>query len=111
MNLYRQIKAAVMQMLDEKKALDIVEIPLSAGLGRFSETCLIASGTSSRQMQAVADHLYRFFKSQGQKPLIEGSAESGWIIIEAAGIEVHLFKPEMRSYYDLESLLKRQYAS
>jgi ribosome-associated protein len=111
MNLQECAKELVLKILDEKKAVDIVEIRLPSGLGRLSETCVIASGTSSRQMQAVADHLYRFFKSQRKKPLIEGNAKNGWIVIEAAGIEVHLFRPEMRSYYDLETLLAQQQAS
>lgn len=100
-----KIKTELLRILDEKKAEDIVEIDLSNRPQKLVDTCIVASGTSSRHTQAVADYLYRFLKTEQLHPVIEGTAQSGWVMIEASGIEVHLFKPELREYYDLESLL------
>ena len=99
------IKSGIIKLLDEKKAENIVEIDLSQNEARLSDSCIVASGTSSRHTQAVADYIYRFLKDNKLHPIIEGTAQSGWVMIEASGIEVHLFKPELREYYDLESLL------
>ena len=101
----QDLKNKVLKFLDEKKAEDIVEIDMR-GLAKLSDVCIIASGTSSRHMQSVADNLYRFFKTEGESPKIEGTASTGWVLIEAHGIEVHLFKPDVREYYDIESLLR-----
>ena len=100
-----EVKSAIMGLLDEKKAENVVEFDLPDNSQKLSDACIIASGTSSRHTHAVADHVYRFLKSKRLHPTIEGTAESGWVMIEATGIEIHLFKPELREYYDLESLL------
>ena len=99
------LKESVIKILDEKKAEDIVEIDLSSCNARLADCSIIASGTSSRHAQAVADYIYRFLKSQRIKPHLEGTAQTGWIMIEANGIEVHLFKPDLRAYYNLEEIL------
>lgn len=99
------IKPAILKILDEKKAENIIEIDLSDNTQKLADSCIVASGTSSRHTQAVADYVYRYLKSEKMHPVIEGTAQSGWVMIEASGIEIHLFKPELREYYDLESLL------
>ncbi len=101
----QEIKKDIEKILDDKKAEDIVEIDLSRHLERLSDVCIIASGTSSRHMQSVGDYVYKYLKNLKLAPKIEGDAKSGWILIDAAGVEVHLFKPDLRKYYDLESLM------
>jgi ribosome-associated protein len=96
----------VLKILEDRKAVDVVTINTKDYKNRLSDMCVIASGTSSRHMQSVADHVYKYFKSAKLNPHIEGKSESGWMLIEASGIEIHLFKPELREYYDLEELLK-----
>ncbi|MDR2598564.1 MAG: ribosome silencing factor [Holosporales bacterium] len=98
------MKDGLIDLLNEKKAFDVVEFDLSRKLERLSDTCIIATGTSARHLRSVADYVYRYMKNNQQNPRIEGIAESGWIIIESRGIEVHLFKPELREYYALEEL-------
>ena len=100
-----KIKSEIIKLLDEKKAEDIVEIDLSNNSERLSDICIVASGTSSRHTQAVADYAYRYLKTAKLHPIIEGTAKTGWVMIEASGIEIHLFKPELREYYDLKTLL------
>lgn len=105
MNIIEKLKEEVIKILDEKKAENIVEIDLSNCNARLSEFAIIASGTSSRHTQSVAEYIYRFLKGKKLHPLLEGNANTGWVMIEANGIEVHLFKPESREYYNLEELL------
>jgi ribosome-associated protein len=95
----------IVKILDERKAGDIKTIDLSMCQHRLSDTCIIASGTSSRHMQSTADYVYRYLKDMKLFPHIEGNANSGWILIEASGFEIHLFRPELREYYSLEELL------
>lgn len=96
----------VLKILDEKKAVDIETFDTSAYKNRMCETCIIASGTSSRHMQSVAEYIYKQLKNDGYSPYMEGNAKSGWVLIEAEGIEIHLFKPEAREYYHIEDLVK-----
>ena len=103
-----QLTKNVVKILDTKKADAVVAIDLSGRANRLTDVCVIASGTSARHVQAVADYIYRYFKDEKLYPKIEGTAQSGWVMIEASGIEVHLFKPELREYYDIETLLAEQ---
>ncbi|GHT89394.1 hypothetical protein FACS1894113_4400 [Alphaproteobacteria bacterium] len=98
----KALKGQILKILDEKKLENIVEIDTSL-FNRFSEICIIASGTSLRHMHAIADFLLRFLKSEKLHAIIEKT--DSWVLIEACGIEIHLFKPEMREYYALEKLL------
>lgn len=96
----------ILEILADKKAIDIVQIDMKDCNERLSDVCIIASGTSSRHMQSVADYVYRYLKDNVFVPHIEGNAKSGWILIDAGGIEVHMFKPEIREYYNLEELMR-----
>ncbi len=91
----------VIELLKSKKAIDIEMIDTSADSRRMSDYVVIASGTSARHVQTVSEHVSRFFKHCHT----EGSPNSGWVLIESDGIEVHLFKPELRNFYDLHALL------
>lgn len=96
----------VLNILDEKKAVNIVKYDTSSYKNRMSDVCIVASGTSSRHMQSVADYVYKQLKCDGFSPYIEGNAKSGWVLIEANGLELHLFKPELREYYNIEELVR-----
>ncbi len=104
-NELRKIWAEIKTLLTDKKVEDIKEFDLSNNSNKMSDVCLIGSGTSSRHAQSVADYLYSFFKNKQVIPNIAGNAKSGWILVEAMGIEIHIFKPDIRKYYDLEGLL------
>ena len=96
----------VRALLLDKKVEDIKEFDLSGNNKKLSDVCFIGSGTSSRHAQSVADYLYKLFKDAFNIiPNMSGEAKSGWIVIEALGVEVHIFKPELRKYYDLEGVL------
>lgn len=103
-----KIWSEVKALLIDKKVEDIKEFDLSSNSNKMSVLCVIGSGTSSRHAQSVADYLYSFFKNKQVIPNIAGNAKSGWIMVEAMGIEVHIFKPDVRQYYNLEELLSNQ---
>jgi ribosome-associated protein len=92
---------------DSKKAADIVVLdiqPLSAVADHF----LICSGSSDRQVKAIADAIEEELKNQGEKPLaIEGYQEGTWVLIDCVDLVIHVFDHETRDFYDLERLWGR----
>jgi ribosome-associated protein len=92
---------------DSKKAADIVVLdiqPLSAMADHF----LICSGSSERQVKAIADAIEEELIKQGEKPLgMEGYGEGNWILIDCADLIVHVFNEDTRRFYDLERLWGR----
>jgi ribosome-associated protein len=103
---FEEIEREILHLLDDRKTERIERIDLTHNNARLSNTCIIGSGTSSRHVESIADSVYRYLKLKRLHPRIEGSGQSGWILIESFGIEVHIFRPEPREYYNLESLMK-----
>ena len=94
----------VERSLDDDKALDIVVIDL-AGKSSIADHLVIASGTSQRQVAAMADHLREKLKKTGIKNVtLEGQSQGDWVLLDAGDIVVHLFRPEVRSFYNLEKI-------
>jgi len=94
----------VLASLDKDKAQDIITIPL-AGKSTIADYMVIASGSSSRQLMAMADHLERSLKESGNRPMgSEGGNTGDWILIDAGDVIVHLFRPEVRAFYQLEKM-------
>jgi len=94
----------VKDILVADKAIDVVVIDLreKSQLGDFM---VIASGNSSRQVGAMADHIRRGLKTAGCNRIgIEGATNCDWVLIDAGDLIVHLFRPEVRSFYDLEKI-------
>lgn len=99
----RVLADIVCRSLDDDKAEDISVIDL-AGKTSIADTMVIASGRSSRQVGALADHLVRRLKDAGLRPAIEGKANSDWVIVDAGSVIVHIFRPEVRAFYNLEKM-------
>ncbi len=97
------LKEFIIKLLDDKKAEQIVTIDLK-GKSSIADFLLIASGNSARQVGALADSVYRELKGIGLKPKIEGMPQCDWVIVDAGDIVVHLFRPEVRSFYNLEKM-------
>lgn len=90
--------------LDDDKAQEVVVIDL-AGKTDIADYMVIASGTSNRHVGAMADHLLEKVKASGRRGLsIEGESLRDWVLIDAGDVVVHLFRPEVRTFYDLEKL-------
>ena len=98
------LHAAVMRSLDDDQALDIVSIPL-AGKSSIADHMVIASGRSTRQVASMANKLAdRLKQDHGKLVRIEGLPTADWVLIDADDIIVHLFRPEVRTFYNLERM-------
>lgn len=95
---------AILSVLDDAKAEDILTIDL-AGKTSLADAMIIASGRSDRHVGAIADRIAHALKDMGQPtPKIEGVPVCDWVLIDAGDIIVHLFRPEVRGFYNLEKL-------
>jgi nicotinate (nicotinamide) nucleotide adenylyltransferase/ribosome silencing factor RsfS/YbeB/iojap len=92
----------VLQTLEEGKAEDIVTIDL-AGKTTIADQMVIASGRSSRQVLALTEHLEEAL-ARRSRISIEGKTQGDWVLIDAGDVIVHLFRPEIRAYYNLEKM-------
>ena len=98
------LHATILQSLDDDQAVETISIPL-AGKSTIADYMVIASGRSSRQVSSMASKLAEKVKAQtGQSPKMEGLAAADWVLIDAGDVIVHLFRPEVRSFYNLEKM-------
>jgi len=96
--------AAVLKSLDEDKAEDVVTIPLK-GVSEMGDHMVIASGRSSRQVAAISEKLADRIKAEfGVLSKTEGRETGDWVLIDTGDIIVHVFRPEVREFYQLEKL-------
>ena len=94
----------VLRSLDDDQAQEIVTIPLE-GKSSVADHMVIASGRSTRQVASMAQKLAERIKQGGFGHVrIEGLPASDWVLIDAGDIVVHLFRPEVRSFYNLERM-------
>jgi len=94
----------IRQSLEDDKAEDIVAINME-GRSSLCDAVVIASGRSSRHVMAIAEHLSRRLKESGYgtRP-VTGAAQGDWVLVDAGDVIVHVFRPEVRDYYDLEGM-------
>ena len=98
------LHALIMDQLDEDQAQDIVSIPL-AGKSSMADFMVIASGRSTRQVASIAQKLGEMVKKAGHGPVrLEGLPAADWVLLDAGDVVVHLFRPEVRSFYNLERM-------
>jgi ribosome-associated protein len=89
---------------EDKKAVDLVVLDLRKAAG-FTDFFVIASGTNTRQVRAIADAVMESLAAEGAKPAhVEGYDRSEWILIDYFDFIVHVFAPETRVFYGLERL-------
>ena len=94
----------VLRSLDDDKAVDVVSIPLN-GKSNIADYMVIASGRSTRQVAAMAQKLSeRIKRDLGRNVRIEGLPVADWVLIDAEDVIVHIFRPEVRSFYNLERM-------
>ena len=98
------VKTLIVESLDSDKAEDIKVIELTSNLG-LADYMVIASGTSSRQVVALAEKLRDRLNVRGIKNIkVEGLAQGDWVALDAGDVIVHLFKPEVREFYNIEKM-------
>ncbi|QYJ07267.1 ribosome silencing factor [Qipengyuania flava] len=96
--------ALVLQQLDDDQAQEVVTIDLE-GKSSVADHMVIASGRSTRQVAAMAQKLAEKVKQAGFGPVkLEGLPAADWVLLDAGDIVVHLFRPEVRSFYNLERM-------
>jgi len=104
MDKISNLKAIILKALDSNKALNIVSIDL-ANKSSMADYMIIASGTSSRHIQALSEQVLEQFKSNGIKDCkIEGKESNDWKLIDGMDVIVHIFNPEKRKFYELEKM-------
>ena len=104
MNKISNLKNIIINTLDSNKALDIVSIDLK-NKSSMADYMIIASGTSSRHIQALSEQVLDKFKNNGiVNCKIEGKDSSDWKLIDGIDVIVHIFNPEKRKFYELEKM-------
>lgn len=99
-----RLHALILDQLDEDQAQEVVSIPL-AGKSSIADHMVIASGRSTRQVAAMADKLVQRIKAEtGHSARVEGLPAADWVLIDGGDVVVHLFRPEVRSFYNLERM-------
>lgn len=99
-----QLLARILASLDDDKAEDIVTIDLR-GRSAMADHMVIASGRSSRQVASIAQKLVDRLKQQtGRTARIEGKDTGDWVLIDTDDVIVHVFRPEVREFYQLEKM-------
>ena len=94
----------VLTSLDDDQAQEVVSIPLE-GKSSIADHMVVASGRSTRQVAAMAQKLAERIKQAGMGPVrLEGLPAADWVLIDAGDVVVHLFRPEVRSFYNLERM-------
>jgi ribosome-associated protein len=92
------------RLMAEDRCEDILILDLR-GISPICDYFVIGTGTSDRQMRAVADHVEAMAKARNEKPFgVAGYEEGGWIVIDYVDVVIHLFAGEQRAYYNLETL-------
>ena len=100
----QELRDLAVAVLEDAKAQDIQIIDLSER-SSFADYMVIASGTSSRQVKAMADRLVQRAKAQGIQPLgVEGAGDAEWVLVDLADVVVHVMQPQTRAFYNLEKL-------
>ena len=98
------VLSTILAELDDAKAENIVTIDLD-GKTAIADGMVIASGRSNRHVGAIADHLIERLKANGKRDLrIEGMPHCDWVLVDTGEVIVHIFRPEVRSFYNLEKL-------
>ena len=94
----------LLNRLDDEKAQDIVFIDLK-DKSSVADGMIVASGRSHRHVGAMADHLLRALKDAGHgRARVEGLPHCDWVLIDAGDVIVHLFRPEVRAFYNIEKI-------
>jgi ribosome-associated protein len=106
-----QMIDVVLHCLDDAKAEETVAIDIT-GKSSLSDHMVVTSGRSNRHVGAVADQLVKALREAGfDKPRIEGLPHADWVLVDAGDVIVHIFRPEVREFYNLEKMWAVDFAA
>ena len=98
------LKSIILDTLDSNKALDIISIDLK-NKSSMADYMIIASGTSSRHIQALSEQVFEELKNNGMKnSKIEGKESVDWKLVDGIDVIIHIFHPDKRKFYELEKI-------
>jgi ribosome-associated protein len=99
-----ELAHAIVNAAADKKASDILMLDLRP-VALIADYFVLCNGQSSRQVRGIADGILESLRGLGERPLqVEGTPESGWVLMDFGAVIAHIFSPELRAYYALESL-------
>jgi ribosome-associated protein len=99
-----ELKTIIVNALEELKAIDVKVLNVGQ-MASFTDLMIIATGTSTRQVHALANKVIEKCKDAGVRPLgTEGEREAEWILVDLGDIVIHVMNPSIRDYYNLEKL-------
>ena len=94
----------VLEILDENSAQDTITIDIK-GKSSIADVMIVTCGRSNRHVGALADYVVKALKAQGHIPLgIEGQIGNDWVLVDVGDVIVHIFRPEVRAFYNLEKI-------
>ena len=100
----------VLQSLEDAKAEQTVAIDI-AGKSSLADHMVVTSGRSNRHVAAVADQVMKAMRDNGfTKPRIEGLPHADWVLVDAGDVVVHIFRPEVREFYNLEKMWQADFS-
>lgn len=101
----------ILNCLEDAKAEDTLAIDI-AGKSSLSDHLVVTSGRSNRHVAAIADQLVKAMRENGYgKPRIEGLPAADWVLVDASDVIVHVFRPEVREFYNIEKMWAADFAS
>ncbi|WDR04311.1 ribosome silencing factor [Devosia algicola] len=100
----------VLESLDDAKAEQTIAVDIT-GKSSLSDHMVVTSGRSQRHVGAVADQLVKSLREAGYtKPRIEGLPHCDWVLVDAGDVIVHIFRPEVREFYNIEKMWQAEFA-
>ena len=106
-----QMIDVVMQSLDDAKAEQTIAIDVT-GKSPLSDHMVVTTGRSNRHVGAVADQLVRALREAGfAKPRVEGLPHCDWVLVDGGDVIVHIFRPEVREFYNIEKMWQAEFAA
>ena len=101
----------VLQSLEDAKAEDIVSVDI-AGKSSLADYMVVTAGRSNRHVSAVADQVMKALREAGfGKPRVEGLPHADWVLVDGGDVIVHIFKPEVREFYNIEKMWQADFAA
>ncbi|RDE09590.1 ribosome silencing factor [Pelagibacterium lacus] len=101
----------IVASLEDAKAEDTISIDIT-GKSSLSDHMVVTSGRSNRHVAAIADQLVKALKDNGyDKPRIEGLPAADWVLVDASDVIVHIFRPEVREFYNIEKMWAAEFGA
>lgn len=101
----------ILDTLDDAKAEEIVSVDIT-GKSSLSDHMVVASGRSHRHVAAIADQIITALREHGHgKPRVEGMPHADWVLVDAGDVILHVFRPEVREFYNIEKMWQADFAA